>query len=201
MIKQIVIYSNNQHKIDEIRDIFSTLPVHVYGYIEAGYSFVEVVEDGQTLEENAIKKVAHFHPSKDSVFLSDDSGLEVEFLDGAPGVYSSRYAGDEASDQVNCEKVLRLLGNTPNRKAQFRTVIALSIPNRPIMTVSGKVLGQILFSPRGESGFGYDPIFQPEGYQQSFAEMSRKEKNAISHRHLALSEALLKLTPVLFPAS
>ena len=142
-----------------------------------------VVESGKTFEENAtLKAVAVSKIFPHATVIADDSGLEVEALDGAPGIFSARYAGENASDQRNVEKLLRDLQDATERSARFRCVIALARNGRLRTTVAGEIAGSITKSPRGENGFGYDPIFIPEGFKKTFAELPCETKNAISHR-------------------
>ena len=142
-----------------------------------------VVESGKTFEENAtLKAVAVSKIFPHTTVIADDSGLEVEALDGAPGIFSARYAGENASDQRNVEKLLRDLQDATERSARFRCVIALARNGQLLATAAGEVAGTIVKSPRGENGFGYDPIFIPEGFEETFAELPCETKNAISHR-------------------
>ncbi len=185
----LVIASNNQHKITEIKHIFQDLPINVVSYTELFPDFVEVEEDGKTFQENAEKKVRAFTPQKNCIFLADDSGLEIIALDGKPGIFSARYAGENATKEQLCQKILADLQNIEYRVAQFNSTIALLFPNNKLEIVQGIVKGDITYEMRGKNGFGYDAIFVPEGYYQTFAEMDAKEKNALSHRYLALQKA------------
>ncbi len=132
--------------------------------------------------------------------LADDSGLEVDALDGAPGVYSSRYAGESADDDANNEKLLRALRDMPVRDARFRCVLALSSPAGRAQIVEGKCRGRIAIEKRGRNGFGYDPLFIPEGYEQTLAELGPDVKNSVSHRAAALREALARWSAILSEA-
>ena len=145
----------------------------------------ELPETSDTLEGNALQKAAHVYQNYGQNCFADDTGLEVEALDGRPGVYSARYAGAEKSAGANMDKLLTDLEGVENRSARFRTVIALIIDGKEHF-FEGKVEGMILKEKRGEEGFGYDPLFQPEGYAVSFAEMLLEEKNKISHRGKAV---------------
>ena len=147
----------------------------------------EIEETGETLEENALIKARFIYYKFNENCFADDTGLEVECLDGAPGVYSARFAGKQKNAEDNMEKLLDLLKNKPNRKAQFRTIIALIIDGKEYV-FEGIVKGEILEKKRGNKGFGYDPVFLPEKYDQSFAELPFNEKNKISHRALALKK-------------
>lgn len=148
---------------------------------------VEIPETGTTLEENALLKARFVHSHYGYNCLSDDTGLEIDCLGGAPGVMSARFAGEEKNSTNNIRKVLDLMQNETNRKARFRTVIALIINNKEYF-FEGVVEGEILCSPAGEEGFGYDPIFKPDGYNQSFAQMDLDDKNKISHRARAFQK-------------
>ncbi len=149
----------------------------------------DVQEDGETFEANAIKKARHIAMCTGMAAISDDSGLEVGALNGAPGVFSARYAGELADDRANLEKMLKKMEHVAYEKrgARFVCCIAMAAKGK-IKTFFGYVKGRIGTEPRGEKGFGYDPIFYPEGYDRTFAEMSSAEKNAISHRGRALKE-------------
>jgi XTP/dITP diphosphohydrolase len=148
-----------------------------------------IVESGKTFEENAtLKAVVVSKTFADEIVIADDSGLEVAALDGAPGIFSARYAGENASDRRNVEKLLRELQGAPERSARFRCVVALAKNGELMTTVAGEVAGTITKSPRGENGFGYDPIFVPEGFEETFAELPSETKNAISHRAKAVGE-------------
>lgn len=178
-MKQIVFATNNKNKLREIREIMSDL-YEVLSLDDIG-CHEEIVEDAETIEGNA-KIKADFVTNKYHVdCFADDTGLEVEALNGAPGVYSARYAGEHCSYQDNVNKMLNAMRGKTNRKAAFRTVIALNLGEKSY-TFEGRCDGQIIESQRGTDGFGYDPIFMPDGFNQTFAEMSHEEKNAISHR-------------------
>jgi XTP/dITP diphosphohydrolase len=149
----------------------------------------DVVEDGVTLEENAKKKAVEIALATGCWAMADDSGLEVDALNGAPGVYSARYAGEHCSYADNNVKLLEALAGKTKRTARFRTVIALSDPAGSVETVSGECIGTVIEEQRGTNGFGYDPLFVPDGYSQTFAELSAEVKNRISHRANALQNA------------
>ena len=147
----------------------------------------EIEETGKTLEENALIKARFVYDKFNENCFADDTGLEVECLEGAPGVYSARFAGNQKNAENNMDKLLDLLKNKTNRKAQFRTVIALIIDGEEHL-FEGIVKGEVLDKKKGDKGFGYDPVFLPEEYDQSFAELPLNEKNKISHRALALKK-------------
>ena len=186
-MKQIVFATNNKNKLREIREIMNDL-YEVLSLDDIG-CHEEIVEDAETIEDNA-KIKADFVTNKYHVdCFADDTGLEVEALNGAPGVYSARYAGEHCSYQDNVNKMLNAMKGKTNRKAAFRTVIALNLDGKSY-TFEGRCDGQIVESQRGTDGFGYDPIFMPDGFNQTFAEMSHEEKNAISHRGRATKKLI-----------
>ncbi|MFN3952267.1 MAG: RdgB/HAM1 family non-canonical purine NTP pyrophosphatase [Thermaurantimonas sp.] len=182
---EIVFASNNDHKLQELR---SMLPerVHLIGMKEAGIE-VNIPETGATLTENAILKAKFLINLGYNTVLADDTGLEVEALGGAPGVYSARYAGPEANASKNIEKVLTALSGKEQRQARFVTVLCF-IRGTEISIFRGEVHGVIAKKPEGHYGFGYDPIFIPEGFNKTFAQMNPEEKNSISHRKRALEK-------------
>ena len=183
----LVFATNNLHKVDEVKHklngLFSIQTLQAIGCHE------DIPETADTLEGNALQKARYLHEKYGCDCFADDTGLEVEALDNAPGVYSARYAGEAKNPEANMDKLLIELSGQPNRKAQFRTVIAL-ILNGEEHLFEGIVTGQILESRRGNEGFGYDPIFLPDGYEKSFAQLSMTEKNAISHRGRAVEKLL-----------
>lgn len=186
-MKQIVFATNNKNKLREIREIMNDL-YEVLSLDDIG-CHEEIVEDAETIEGNA-KIKADFVTNKYHVdCFADDTGLEVEALNGAPGVYSARYAGEHCSYQDNVNKMLNAMKGKTNRKAAFRTVIALNLDGKSY-SFEGRCDGQIVESQRGTDGFGYDPIFMPDGFNQTFAEMSHEEKNAISHRGRATQKLI-----------
>ena len=177
---KIVFATNNQHKLSEIRQILGDR-VEVLSLKDINCD-VDIPETGTTLEANALQKAQYIYDHYHMDVFADDSGLEVDALGGAPGVYSARYAGGEGHDsEANMAKLLHELGENNNRKARFRTVIALIIQGQ-VHEFEGIVNGEITRERRGGEGFGYDPIFQPEGYDKTFAELGAEVKNHISHR-------------------
>ena len=147
-----------------------------------------VVESGDTFEANAILKATAASRALPGLVIADDSGLEVDALAGAPGVRSARYAGENATDEANVAKLLHALQNSTGRAAQFRCVLALAEAGGIVALFDGRVRGRITYSPAGASGFGYDPVFVPEGYDQTFAELGAATKNALSHRARAVAD-------------
>ena len=177
---KIVFATNNQHKLSEIRQILGDR-VEVLSLKDINCD-VDIPETGTTLEANALQKAQYIYDHYQMNVFADDTGLEVDALHGAPGVYSARYAGGEGHDsEANMAKLLRELGENNNRRARFRTVIALIIQGQ-VHEFEGIVDGEIIRERRGGEGFGYDPIFQPEGYDKTFAELGVEVKNQISHR-------------------
>ena len=191
MKKQLVIASRNQKKKNELQQILGDLDFELLSLDDLP-PLPEVEEDGSTFAENAIKKAVTVARQTGMLTLADDSGLVVDALQGEPGVYSARYAGPGANDEKNNRKMLQALQNTPDeeRTARFVCVIALALPDGRVETVEGTCDGRIDRYPRGSVGFGYDPLFVPDGYEESFAQLSPLIKNSISHRGKAL--ALIK---------
>ena len=176
---KIVFATNNLHKLSEIRQILGD-KVEVLSLKDIGCD-VDIPETGTTLEANALQKAQYIYDHYNMDVFADDTGLEVEALNGEPGVYSARYAGEGHDSEANMSKLLKELGENNNRKARFRTVIAL-IQKGEVHEFEGIVNGEIIRERRGGEGFGYDPIFQPDGYNQTFAELGTDIKNQISHR-------------------
>lgn len=182
---QLVFATNNLNKLKEVEDLLTDF-IDLKSLSDIN-CFVEIPETANTLDGNAILK-ANFVTQKFQLnCFADDTGLEVESLNGAPGVYSARYAGEAANSENNIEKLLINLKNKSNRKAQFRTVIALNLSGKQYL-FEGVCKGKIIEEKRGNEGFGYDPIFIPDGYAKTFAEMNREEKNKISHRGKAIQQ-------------
>ena len=185
---RLIIASNNANKIREIRQILGAR-YELFSLKDAGID-IDVVEDGDTFAENAIKKAEEvLHAAQDfDAALADDSGLVVDALDGAPGVYSARFAGEGKSDAANNEKLLRLMQDIPweNRTCRFACAVAFARKDQPTICEMGYCEGRLLDAPRGENGFGYDPLFYYEPAGMSFAEIPAEEKNQVSHRRNAL---------------
>lgn len=193
---RLLVATRNTHKLEEIKAIFS-LPRLDLRAIDDFPNIPEVVEDGATFEANAVKKATTTAKAAGTWAMADDSGLEVDALGGQPGVHSARYAGEPVSYEANNRKLLAELGDSPDRRARFRCVMALSDPAGNVRTVEGKCEGSIAHAERGEGGFGYDPLFVPEGHEQTFSEMAADAKNAISHRGMALQRAREEWSEVL----
>jgi XTP/dITP diphosphohydrolase len=187
---EIVLATNNRHKIREIKDILSDIPVKILT-LENFPGFPRVRETGKTFEENAILKARAIYEFTNLPSVADDSGLEVEALNGAPGVLSSRFAGEGCSFKDNNRKLLSLMKDIPQEKrgARFVCVVALAKDLGQVETVRGEVSGTITFEENGENGFGYDPVFQVPHLNKTFAQVSQEEKNKISHRARAFGKA------------
>ena len=183
----LLLATRNQHKTREFAQLLG--PNFILRDLTNERNLPEVLETGRTFEENAVIKataISKIFPHE--MVIADDSGLEVDALEGAPGVFSARYAGENASDRRNVEKLLRELQGAPERSARFGCIIALAKDGELIATVAGEVGGTIAESSCGKNGFGYDPIFVPKGFEETFAELPSDTKNAISHRAKAVSE-------------
>jgi len=192
----LVFATNNTHKLSEVRAIagarFSIISLKELG------CFDDIPETAETLTENALQKAEYIHNKFQCNCFADDTGLEIEALGGKPGVYSARYAGEHCSFQDNVRKVLHELQGVANRKACFKTVIALILTETKYF-FEGKIEGEIIETEKGTNGFGYDPVFKPFGYDKTFAEMTDAEKNSISHRALATQQLndFLQTCPIL----
>jgi len=186
---KIVLATRNKDKVREIIQVLDGLNIEVFT-LDQFPDAQEVIEDGQTLADNALKKARAVSEATQLLALADDTGLEIDYLDGQPGVYSSRFAGKGASYDDNCNKLLGLMNGVPNerRTARFRCVIAL-VGTGMEKLVQGICEGLITNNKRGVQGFGYDPVFYVPAYNQTFAEMPLALKNEISHRGLALKQA------------
>ncbi len=189
-MSRFVFATNNEHKLKEIIQLlnnnFEVLTLSQIG------CFDDIPETGNTLEENALQKACYVYQKYGCNCFADDTGLEIEALNNAPGIYSARYAGEEKDPQANMNKVLNELEGIENRNAQFRTVVALIVDGKEFL-FEGIIRGEIIKEKKGIDGFGYDPVFKPEGYNQTFAEMDLTLKNKISHR----AQAINKLTKFL----
>ena len=191
---KLILASNNKKKLRELGEILSDMDVELLSQREAGCDF-EVEETGTTFAENAYLKAKAVADATGLAAVADDSGLMVEALNGEPGVYSARYApgGHEASDKEKYEYLLSKLVNVEHRAAKFVSSICCILPDGSIIRTEGECRGEILREPAGEGGFGYDPVFMPQGYDRSMAELGTEVKNRISHRANALREFKKKL--------
>lgn len=182
----LIFASNNKSKLKEVTDFLKPLGISVIGMNSFGLND-EISETADSFFGNALIKARYVFEKCNKDCFADDSGLEVEALGGAPGVYSARYAGEPKNDAANISKLLSNLNGQPNRKANFKTVITL-IKSCKEYFFEGTIYGEITTEPRGENGFGYDSVFIPDGYNKTFAQMSAEEKNNISHRAEAIKK-------------
>lgn len=185
---RVVLSSGNKHKISEIKSILGEFNLEVISKNDIGYADFEVEEDGDTLEENSMKKAMELWKKTGDIVIADDTGLFVEYLNGEPGVYSARYAGEDATYDDNNRLLLQKLENVPSdkRKAYFKTVVSIIDSKGNSFRVEGVCKGEIGIEPIGDNGFGYDPIFIVEGLGKTFAQMTDSEKNTHSHRGKAV---------------
>ena len=183
--QRLYLATQNQHKIEEIKDLLGDL-FDIHTVFELGLA-VEIPETGNTLQENSMQKAAYIAEHFQVTCLSDDSGLEVNALGGRPGVYSARYAGEPKDDAANVQKLLGELEGVSDRSARFVTVLTFHHQGQ-YDCFEGEIQGQIASSPRGEHGFGYDPVFVPVGFDRTFAEMTMEEKNQMAHRARAMQK-------------
>tara|TARA_Y100000385_G_scaffold243712_1_gene261322 strand:- start:7 stop:588 length:582 start_codon:yes stop_codon:yes gene_type:complete len=191
-VNKIVFATGNSNKLKEIKSAVSSF--EIVGLRGLGIT-EEIPETGDTLKKNALQKAKYVYDKTGLDCFSDDTGLEIEALDYRPGVYSAMYAGADCNAENNIQKVLQELEESTNRKAQFKTVIALILNGKEYF-FEGVVNGEILKEQSGKGGFGYDPIFRPVGYEESFAEMTIAQKNEISHRGLAVQKLVTFLSGV-----
>ena len=187
MYNIIVLATNNKNKVKEFQELVKDFPIEVKCLTDYG-PLPGVVEDGETFDDNAYKKALHYSKVLGIPALADDSGLVVVALGGAPGVYSARYSGEKATDWDNCEKLLKEMEGKEDRSAHFECVLSLATPGGPALTWEGRCDGKITTERRGESGFGYDPVFLYEDSDKTFAEVSMEEKSKVSHRGRAMQE-------------
>lgn len=192
MSNQILIATKNEGKLKEFKQIFTAKGIEVLSLKDVDED-VDVQENGLTFEENALLKADSYAKTIGIPVLADDSGLEIDALNGRPGIFSARYAGDH-NDAANNAKVLTELGGVPDEKrtATFHTTVVVRKPDGTELVANGNLRGRILSVPRGDNGFGYDPLFYVEEKQKTLAQMTREEKNQISHRALAIQDLLTK---------
>jgi XTP/dITP diphosphohydrolase len=196
MVTILILATTNRNKVKEFQEMLKGFPIQIRSLTDFG-SLPEAIEDGETFDENAYKKALHTAKILGFPAIADDSGLVVEALNGTPGVYSARYAGERATDKENVDKLLHDMQGEKNRKAAFQCVLSIAVPSGPALTYEGSCEGILLEKPRGTSGFGYDPIFYHEGLGKTFAEASMEEKNTVSHRGKALAELKAEFPQVL----
>lgn len=196
MLKILVLATTNKNKIEEFKRITADFDLEIKSLSDFG-PLPPIVEDGDTFEENAYKKAHHIAKVLGLPAIADDSGLVVRALDGAPGVYSARYAGINATDDENVDKLLKEMENLSDRNAYFQCVLSVAVPSGPALTYEGRCSGSITHKRAGTGGFGYDPVFLCDTFQKTFAELSMDEKNSVSHRGLALREFHSEIEKVL----
>lgn len=186
---KILIGTNNRHKIEEIKNILNGMDIELLSIDDLGIN-ITIEEDAMTLEGNAFKKAKEFYDTAKMPVFADDTGLFIDLICGAPGVCSSRYAGENATYDENCNKLLEEMKDLPegSRQGGFKTVICYFENPENVHYFKGEVRGKILTTKRGESGFGYDPLFVPDGFDKTYAEMNAEEKNMFSHRAKALEK-------------
>ncbi len=188
---EILAATGNTHKVREMSAILAPAGVRLLSARDVG-GIPDVVEDGATFRDNAVKKACAVAAATGRTVVADDSGLQVFALGGEPGVYSARYAGEGGNDGRNVRKLLRKLEGVTDRRARFVCVIAVATPDSLIGTAEGEVRGHIIHEPRGRGGFGYDPVFVPDGHDMTFAELPAETKNGMSHRGNALAAAVAR---------
>ena len=197
-MKQIVFATGNKDKLKEIKEILAEYDVEILSMKEAGIN-VEIIEDGKTFEDNSVIKATTIAKYTDAIVLADDSGLEIDYLNKEPGVYSARYMGEDTSYTIKNNNLIERLNGVPDEKrtARFVCAIAAVLPNKQVKVIRETMEGRIGYKPEGENGFGYDPIFIPDGCDCTSAALTREQKNAISHRGKALRKMKEMLGEVL----
>jgi len=198
MMKKVLIATKNKGKVKEIKKLLSDMPFDVVTILEEDVD-IDIVEDGKTFEENALIKAKAVKNHTSAIVVADDSGLEVDYLDGAPGIYSARFAGEGSSDEQNYLKLLSMLEGVEESKrtARFVCTIAVVLPDNSHFIVRGECEGRIGFKPKGDNGFGYDPLFYIPQFDASMAQLDMSVKNSISHRAKALEKMVNKLRQLL----
>lgn len=198
-MRKIILSSGNIHKIKEIKEILKDMDFEIVSKDDMGFKNFDVLEDGKTLEENALKKAYGLHKLIKGIIIADDTGLFVDALDGEPGVYSARYSGENATSAENNKLLLKKLSNVPaeKRTAYFKTVMAVVLENGEKIVAEGICRGKIAQELKGKNGFGYDSLFIVDGLNKTMGEMTDQEKNSISHRANALLNLKKKLEELL----
>lgn len=197
-MRKLVVATKNKGKIAEIKKVLQDMPFEIFSMGDVGIS-ADVVEDGKTFEENSLKKAIEICHICNSIVIADDSGIEVDYLDGAPGIYSARFGGPEATDGDRNEKLLHMLKDVPfeKRTARFVCAIAVAFPDGSSFVVRDTCEGFVDFECKGDNGFGYDPLFYVQEYDKTMAELSMDIKNKISHRAKALVKMEAKINSFL----
>ena len=196
MVTLLILATTNTNKVKEFQEMLKNFPIEIRSLADFG-PLPEAIEDGETFDDNAYKKAIHTAKILGFPAIADDSGLVVEALNGAPGVYSARYACENATDKENVDKLLQDMQGIKNRRAAFQCVLSIAVPSGPALTYEGRCEGTLLEERRGETGFGYDPIFYFEDLGKTFAECTMEEKNKVSHRGKALAEFKAEFPQVL----
>jgi len=196
MVTVLVLATKNAGKVKEFQELLHDFPVEIKNLNDFG-PIPEVEEDGATFDDNSYKKASFTAKVLGLPAIADDSGLVVAALDGAPGVKSARYAGENATDQENIAKLLREMTGKTDRRAAFECVISIAVPSGPALTYEGRCAGEITTEPHGDSGFGYDPVFYYPEYGKTFAQISSTDKNKVSHRGRALHEVAAEFDKIL----
>lgn len=196
---KMILASKNEHKLQEIKYILKDFGIELISMAEAGLENLEIIEDGETFEENSMKKAVTVMKKTNTISIADDSGLEVDYLGGKPGVYSARFAGENATNSQNNNKLLKMLENVPmtEREGRFVSVISVAFPDGQRLSVRGECEGIISLEEKGTKGFGYDPLFIVPEYNKTFAELGNEIKNNISHRAKALVKFRKELKDIL----
>lgn len=196
---KMILASKNEHKLQEIKYILKDFGIELISMAEAGLENLEIIEDGETFEENSMKKAVTVMKKTNTISIADDSGLEVDYLGGKPGVYSARFAGENATNSQNNNKLLKMLENVPmtERGGRFVSVISVAFPDGQRLSVRGECEGIISLEEKGTKGFGYDPLFIVPEYNKTFAELGNEIKNNISHRAKALVKFRKELKDIL----
>ena len=197
--RKLVISTDNENKIKEISHILKGLDIEILSKKDIGLEDLNVTEDGDSLEENSMLKAQALSEITKYMVMADDSGLFVDYLKGDPGVYSSRYGGEEGNDEKNNKKLMKALKDikVEERKAKFKTVIVLITEDKEVIVMEGQCKGTIGLVAKGNNGFGYDPLFIPEGYSETFGELGEEIKNKISHRARALEKLKIELKNII----
>ncbi|WP_080804122.1 XTP/dITP diphosphatase [Desulfamplus magnetovallimortis] len=196
MMNILVLATRNKGKTREMRDMLKGFPVEIKNLDDFG-PIPEIEEDGDTFDDNAYKKASFAARVLGYPAMADDSGLVVDALDGKPGVHSARFAGENATDQMNVAKLIEDMQDIENRRAAFECVISIAVPTGAALTYEGRCEGELLESPRGENGFGYDPLFYYPDFGKTFAEVSMEEKSLVSHRGKALQQVVEEFDKIL----
>lgn len=196
MKQTIVLATTNKGKTREIRELLKDYPIDIKNLSDFG-SIPEVIEDGETFDENAYRKASFTARILGYPAMADDSGLCVDALDGAPGVYSARYAGEKATDEQNVKKMLLDMKDKDNRNAAFKCVISIAVPTGAALTYEGECPGVLTRAPVGENGFGYDPLFFYPNLNKTFAQLSMEEKGSVSHRGKALQQVAHEIEKII----